>query len=331
MDSNDSSGNSGSPYAHDRAAAAAAAGTAKWRTRGLQALFIAGCVTAVYLLYQQEPAGPGVGSERAPVASETIYASSELDAAEPNANQYDGGPIVIELFTSQGCSSCPPADRVLSLLRQTGQIDGIPIVTLSEHVDYWNRLGWTDPYSQAVFSDRQAAYARSINRSNRIYTPQMVVDGREEFVGHNLRRATEAVRRAATRRRIPLELTVAREGSTGTVAKVRVPASAAARTATNGASANSILAGAELIVVVSEDGLDDRVKRGENAGHTLRHDGVVRRLIRTQAPASIGESTTVRLELEPDWRVANLRVVAWLANRESQEIQAAASAGIPTQ
>ncbi|MEQ9363375.1 MAG: DUF1223 domain-containing protein, partial [Leptospirales bacterium] len=241
---------------------------------------------------------------------------------------FTGGPIVIELFTSQGCSSCPPADRVLSLLRQTGQIDGIPIVTLSEHVDYWNRLGWTDPYSMPLFSDRQAAYARAINRSNRIYTPQMVVDGREEFVGHDLRRATEAVRRAADRERIPLELNVIRSAS-GSDRALTAILRVRAKTAASRPGLKSALSGADVLIAISEDGLDDRVQRGENAGHTLRHDGVVRQLIRREALASATDTRAATIKLNREWKTERIRIVAWLQDRESLAILGAATAGVP--
>lgn len=268
------------------------------------------------------------------------------EAAEPNARSngvettpgarpedYDGGPILIELFTSQGCSSCPPADRVLSLLRQTGQIDGIPVVTLSEHVDYWNRLGWTDPYSDALFSDRQAAYARAINRSNSMYTPQMVVDGREEFVGHNLRRATEAVRRAAARPRVPLELMVRQAGDNPGViiasVRVRPVNSNHSEISASAQYKNAALTSADVLFAISEDQLAEQVRRGENAGHTLRHDGVIRRLVRRGPLSATGVVESGEIKLDSQWRPAHLRVVAWLEQRDTRAVLGAATAGVP--
>jgi hypothetical protein len=91
--------------------------------------------------------------------------------------------VVAELFTSEGCSSCPPADEILSRLVQQQPITDVTVLGLSENVDYWNRLGWVDPFSSPLFSQRQSQYAARIFRSNDVYTPQMIIDGTLEEVG----------------------------------------------------------------------------------------------------------------------------------------------------
>jgi hypothetical protein len=100
--------------------------------------------------------------------------------------------VLLELFTSQGCSSCPPADRVLQRLNADALAGKLPVIALSFHVDYWNRLGWADPYSQAAFSDRQRSYARHLNGQG-VYTPQLVVQGSSGHVGSREQDIREAI------------------------------------------------------------------------------------------------------------------------------------------
>ncbi|MCU1263294.1 MAG: hypothetical protein JWO80_6179, partial [Bryobacterales bacterium] len=93
-------------------------------------------------------------------------------------------PVVVELFTSEGCSSCPPADKLLAEIERAQPVANAQVLVLSEHVDYWNRLGWRDPFSSVQFSQRQSDYSAAFQKDG-VYTPQMVVDGRAEFVGSN--------------------------------------------------------------------------------------------------------------------------------------------------
>ena len=170
-----------------------------------------------------------------------------------------GTPVLVELFTSEGCSSCPPADLLLARLAAEQPVSGALVVPIALHVDYWNRLGWDDPFSSAAFTQRQAAYAARFGNGGRVYTPQMIVDGRAEFVGSDERAARRAIQAAA------------RESH----AFVRVlPDDTGAAVSVAGAAA-----GADVNLAVVADGLASDVTRGENAGKRLVHAAVARDLV----------------------------------------------------
>lgn len=216
--------------------------------------------------------------------------------------------VLVELFTSQGCSSCPPADQLLSDL---GHDKGSPeIVPLSFHVDYWNHIGWKDQFSSSKWSKRQRAYATKM-RPSRTYTPQVVVQGEVDCVGSNERCIREAVQRMSARPSAgTVEIVQAREigGSVFVDAEAKLVAGHQEAVAT---------------VVVYESGLSTDVRRGENRGRQLRNDFVVRAL---QAVGTIpaGDDdprrVTARIPVQDSWRIENIGVAVFLANPSSRKI-----------
>lgn len=189
------------------------------------------------------------------------------------------GLLVLELFTSQGCSSCPPADRLLAELAQQGTVArgegqaAAKVVALAFHVDYWDYLGWRDPFSSAAWSARQRDYAAALGERG-VYTPQLVIGGRAHVVGSDRRKLAAAVARAELAQ--PLE--VRAEWS---AREVKVTAKGEAR-------------GGELWVALWQDGLVTQVARGENRGERLKSQRVVRRLV----PLKDGAATVA---IDPAW------------------------------
>ncbi|HEY0514358.1 MAG TPA: DUF1223 domain-containing protein [Thermoanaerobaculia bacterium] len=225
---------------------------------------------------------------------------------------------VVELFTSQGCSSCPPADRLLSKLAQDARYQG-KVIPLSFHVDYWNSIGWQDPFSSARWSDRQKAYAGRVFHSNRIYTPQVVVNGHAECVGNS---EGEVLGRIADALAAPpaAQVTLALEPPTpdGHL-RVKVGAKLA-----RAAGAGDL----DLWVAVYESGLSTAVKAGENAARILRNDRVVRRLEKAfTLPATAGaeKSGEIVLGIDKRWKPGALGVAAFLQDPATLAIQGAAA------
>ena len=189
-------------------------------------------------------------------------------------------PVLVELFTSEGCSSCPSADRTLQWLDEAQPVEGVEVIVLSLHVDYWNQLGWADPYSSPRFTARQEAYGKET------YTPQMIIDGEAAFVGSK-GRALDALneRRGEARALVTVAATVK-----GAMMQVSAKTDAAE----------------PLWVAIAESGLSHEVTRGENRGMTLSHTAVVRQLVR------VGADGTVSIALEPGWKREQLKVVAFV-------------------
>ena len=232
--------------------------------------------------------------------------------------------VVVELFTSEGCSSCPPADQLLSRLESSrnGSVfrgkqapisvpSGVEIIALGEHVDYWDQLGWKDKFSSPLFSARQQDYGRAFHLES-VYTPQMVVNGEKEVLGSDSRAVQEAINEAW---RKPLAQVAIAMTSAQTVAFSisRLPAGSHE---------------AAILMAVTEGGLVTSVFGGENNGRQLRHTAVVRSLssLGRLDPKRPGEySAAAQLNLRPDWNRANLRLVLFVQDRVTRHILGAAS------
>ena len=237
-----------------------------------------------------------------------------LEAESPGVRQ----AVVLELFTSQGCSSCPPADRVLSDLGREERSDGLTLVPLAFHVDYWNRIGWVDPFSSPRWSARQRRYAGVFGLRS-VYTPQVVLNGRAELVGSRASRLRSEIPAA-----VPLEpagrIEIVRAGLEGGASELVVDLAATLH-------GERPVAGMVANLAVFENGLVTRVESGENARLTLENDYVVRLLrpaIAFEPGGPRSRRERARIGLDPGWVVENLGLAAFLQSSETLEIHAAA-------
>jgi hypothetical protein len=206
-------------------------------------------------------------------------------------------PVVVELFTSQGCSSCPPADALIHDIASDPAMRG-RVIPLAFHVDYWDSLGWRDPFSSAEWTQRQARYARTM-RLNSAYTPQAVVNGTREFVGSNRSALSAALEKASNEKRGAITLTARREGNS-LIATIHA----------------NVPANDDLLLAIVEDGVTTKIEHGENAGRTITNDAIVRKLVQVKP----GEST---VRLDAAWR--SVSATAFVQDRATLAIGAAAT------
>ena len=224
--------------------------------------------------------------------------------------------MIVELFTSEGCSDCPPADRLLSRLEQTQPVPGAQIIALEQHVDYWDSEGWRDPFSSSLFTRRQKDYVYAFNLPT-AYTPEMVIDGTTEFVGSDSRRAVAAIERAALTPKVDLRIEPRRDADSG-------PQTAHLRVSLPTLSNWNPKHGADVLLAITEDDLASNVTRGENAGAHLNHCSVVRELrVLGRVAPTVAFSASPDLNLAENWKPENLHVVVFAQDRSTRRVLAA--------
>jgi hypothetical protein len=238
----------------------------------------------------------------------SVENNSVTQAGDANAAAKPGAPVVVvELFTSEGCSSCPPADLLLKKLSEEQAVHGAQVVALEEHVDYWNHLGWSDPYSSAEFTRRQEDYA-SVFHNATAYTPQMIVDGQTEVSATQASKAIAAIEESSRKPRVNVAVTQA--AGSGVAFDISV--------------SNSVAAGKhglELWLAVTERGLQSDVKAGENSGETLKHAAVVRSLHKVGDVHGDGAlAKPVSVNASKQWKRDQLSVVAFVVEKDTRKI-----------
>lgn len=222
---------------------------------------------------------------------------------EPLAQRLGTTPVVVELFTSQGCSSCPPADAIIQSIAHDESLRG-RVIPLAFHVDYWDRLGWRDPFSATAWTRRQMVYARAFSL-NSAYTPQAVVGGRKEFVGSNGGKLDAAI----------VEVSHAPRAG---VLRVDVKRDGANVAATIHAEAGKDV---DVMLALVENGISTNVGGGENQGRVIVNEAIVRDLVRVATGAV---DKTLTMKPDPAWK--NLAVVVFLQDRNSLAITNATTA-----
>ncbi len=226
-------------------------------------------------------------------------------AAKPDSK---ATPVLVELFTSEGCSDCPPADNLLARLDAEQPIVGAHVIALSEHVTYWNHDGWHDPFSLLQMDERQAHYAEQF-RLDSSYTPQAVIDGAEQVVGNDTKHMVQAVVDEARLPSQTLAITQAALDKGSVHFTVQAPGSE----------------GKRLYAAMAQDVSRSEVTRGENAGRTLHHVAVVREMKEFKADFGDGRALSLSAgNLDHHPGAGAMRLVVFLEDPRSGRVVGAA-------
>ena len=254
----------------------------------------------------------------------TILFAAGVVLAVPRAQQpaakVQRVPVLAELFTSEGCSSCPPADDLLKRLIEEQPVEGVEVIGLSEHVDYWDRLGWKDPFSSSDFTRRQEEYGRAL-RLEPIYTPQLIIDGKSQAIGSEWPDVRKALIEAARAPRAVIAVTAEAQPSASAVTVSIVVRDLPAAT---------VKGDVDVFVAIVEDNLTSEVLRGENARKQLHHSAVTRSLTKI---GSLGKTETAgefsrAVPRDGSWRPEHLRAIAFLQDRPTRHVVGAGTAHI---
>ena len=243
----------------------------------------------------------------------SVAASGGADTPAAGAS-----PVLVELFTSEGCSSCPPADALLGKLDASQVIPGARAIVLSEHVDYWDHDGWKDAYSSAAFTERQVEYEHRFGVQGP-YTPQMVIDGAAQLNGSEAFDVGRAIQTAAGHAKVPVRIS----GITVTDGKtLRV------HVAVEALPAEFKTRKADVLVALALDHVETHVGNGENKGRDIRHVAVAESISKVgtvEKGKPFERDVTVKMKAGSD--PGNLRVVAFVQGGDEGEVVGAAESG----
>lgn len=222
--------------------------------------------------------------------------------AAARAASTDVHPILVELFTSEGCSSCPPADALLQKMDTLQPVSGAQLIVLSEHVDYWDHDGWKDPHSSSALTERQSAYVRALGLESP-FTPQLIVDGTSQVRANDLQQLSKVFQEATAAPKVPVRIDdVSIDAGNPSVLRTRIEADGSSDTHN-----------ADVFVAVALDHVESQVLRGENGGRHLTHVAVVLQLTKIgKLPKGKSFDGTVQLKLKPGTDPKNLRIVAFV-------------------
>jgi hypothetical protein len=222
-------------------------------------------------------------------------------------------PILVELFTSEGCSSCPPAEALLRALDSSQPLSGAQLIVLEEHVDYWDDQGWKDPFSSHLFTVRQTDYVERLHLKDGPYTPQMVVDGNVAFVGSNRALLAQALQKAFATPKVNIEISSPHVESRKVLAHISV---------------GDVPSKAEVFVALALDHAESQVSHGENGGKHLEHVAVLKHLS-SVGKVKKGESFSKDVSLGSDSPGQSYRIIAFLQEGDAGPVLGATVAHVP--